>query len=205
MSQTQRTIYTATTDPEPSAREIENQRRCRAAAAEGMVLLKNEGVLPLKEHAAVALYGRGVRRTVKGGTGSGSVNERRVVSIYEGMLNAGFRVTTDAWLDDYDRQYASANERWKEEIGQKTRNSWNFEVFAKTPFEAPTGGPVTPTEADVAIFVVSRIAGENADRRAEPGDYAFSREEEALLRDICTYYDKVILVINAGGQMDLAF
>ena len=203
MSQTQRTIYTATTDPEPSAREIENQRRCRAAAAEGMVLLKNEGVLPLKEHAAVALYGRGVRRTVKGGTGSGSVNERRVVSIYEGMLNAGFRVTTDAWLDDYDRQYASANERWKEEIGQKTRNSWNFEVFAKTPFEAPTGGPVTPTEADVAIFVVSRIAGENADRRAEPGDYAFSREEEALLRDICTYYDKVILVINAGGQMDL--
>ena len=50
-------------------------------------------------------YGRGVRRTVKGGTGSGSVNERRVVSIYEGMLNAGFQVTTDAWLDDYDRQY----------------------------------------------------------------------------------------------------
>lgn len=53
-----------------------------------MVLLKNEGILPLKEGTKIALYGVGASRTIKGGTGSGDVNERETVSIYQGMKNA---------------------------------------------------------------------------------------------------------------------
>ncbi|HIV87355.1 MAG TPA: glycoside hydrolase family 3 C-terminal domain-containing protein [Candidatus Pygmaiobacter gallistercoris] len=199
----EKNIYLATTNPEPSAREEENRAKSGLAAEEGMVLLKNDGVLPLAAGAAVALYGRGARRTVKGGTGSGGVNERSVVSIYEGLKNAGFRITTDDWLDDYDRSYAKANEQWKEQVAKRMEKGWSFDIFASTIFEPPAGGPVVPTDTDTAIFVVSRIAGENADRRAVPGDYYFSAEEERLLGEICAYYPKVVLVINAGGQVDL--
>lgn len=195
--------FRATTDPEISERELRNQRKSGEAAQEGMVLLKNE-ILPLKEGSSVALYGRGARKTVKGGTGSGSVNERRRVSVYEGMKNAGFRITTDAWLDDYDRQYDETNVAWMAEIDRKSQNMWSFDAYSSTPFAAPVGGKVEKTDADVAMLVISRIAGENADRKALPGDYYFSEGEVALLGQICKTYRDVILVINAGGQVDLS-
>ena len=84
-----------------SERERAHRVIARKAAAEGIVLLENNGVLPLKKGSKVALYGGGARHTIKGGTGSGSVNNRSNVSIDEGLRNAGFTVTTDAWLDEY--------------------------------------------------------------------------------------------------------
>ena len=82
-----------------SERERAHRVIARKAAAEGIVLLENNGVLPLKKGSNVALYGGGARHTIKGGTGSGSVNNRSNVSIDEGLRNAGFTVTTDTWLD----------------------------------------------------------------------------------------------------------
>lgn len=80
--------FTGTTDNTVTKRELDNRKVARRAAAEGMVLLKNEGILPLKEGTKIALYGVGASRTIKGGTGSGDVNERETVSIYQGMKNA---------------------------------------------------------------------------------------------------------------------
>lgn len=197
--------FRATTDPAVSARERANREMSGRAAEEGIVLLKNEGpVLPLPKGARIAMYGRGVRKTVKGGTGSGSVNERDIVTLYDGIKNAGFTITTDAWLDDYDAAYESANKAWQAEIAQKAKTMWSFDAYCQTPFVPPTGAAPEKTDTDTAIFVVSRIAGENADRRAVPGDYYFSDGERELLRGICALYEKVILVINAGGQVDLS-
>ena len=56
---------------EESQRERDHRILARRAAADGMVLLKNDGVLPL-ENKSIALYGVGARMTVKGGSGSGS-------------------------------------------------------------------------------------------------------------------------------------
>ena len=101
--------FTGTTDNTVTKRELDNRKVARRAAAEGMVLLKNEGqLLPLKEGSKVALYGVGASRTIKGGTGSGDVNERETVSIYQGMKNAGFEITTEDWIKDYDKQYQDA-------------------------------------------------------------------------------------------------
>ena len=66
-----------------SERERAHRVIARKAAAEGIVLLENNGVLPLKKGSNVALYGGGARHTIKGGTGSGSVNNRSNVSIDE--------------------------------------------------------------------------------------------------------------------------
>ena len=63
-------------------RQRENRELARAAAREGIVLLKNDGALPVKP-GRIALYGAGASRTVKGGTGSGEVNERHTVTILE--------------------------------------------------------------------------------------------------------------------------
>lgn len=197
--------FMATTCPDISLRERENQEKVAEAAAEGMVLLKNaNGLLPMAPGSKVAMYGRGVRKTVKGGTGSGSVNERHAVSIYEGMQRAGFVITTDQWLDDYDKSYEEENLVWQAAIKEKSKTMWSYDAFCATPFYPPAGSLPEKTDTDTAIFVVSRIAGENADRKAVAGDYYFTKEERTILTKICALYDHVILVINAGGQLDMS-
>ena len=79
--------FSGTTNPEIQPWETEHRKLARLAAAEGIVLLKNEEhVLPLKAGSAVAIYGAGAGKTIKGGTGSGDVNEREKVSICQGMI-----------------------------------------------------------------------------------------------------------------------
>ena len=95
--------YVGTTSPEITERETMHGALARQAAAEGFVLLKNEDhTLPLKKGSALGLYGAGAVKTVKGGTGSGDVNNRRNISIYEGLREGGFVITAPsaAWLDD---------------------------------------------------------------------------------------------------------
>ena len=84
-------IIKAGTNPEPTQFELDNRALARKAAAEGYVLLENDGILPLKDKK-VALYGSGARMTVKGGTGSGQVRERYSVNIAQGMENGGFEI-----------------------------------------------------------------------------------------------------------------
>ena len=203
--------FTGTTDNTVTKRELDNRKVARRAAAEGMVLLKNEGqLLPLKEGSKVALYGVGASRTIKGGTGSGDVNERETVSIYQGMKNAGFEITTEDWIKDYDKQYQDARYAWRDEIENKASKledqvSGFFNVYSTTPFRMPAGAPVTKTDADVAIYILSRVAGEGADRFDEAGDYYLTEEEKKQLADICGMYKHVIVAVNTGGLADLSF
>ena len=82
-------------------REKENRLVAYRAACEGVVLLKNDGALPLQTKT-VALYGPGASMTIKGGTGSGEVNERHSVTILEGMENRGFEITTKKWIREFE-------------------------------------------------------------------------------------------------------
>ena len=113
--------FSGTTSNEVTQREIDNRALARKAAAEGFVLLKNEKhFLPAKKGGKIALYGAGAVKTIKGGTGSGDVNERDYVTIAQGMKNAGYEVTTESWLDSYVKIYDQAREDWKAEILKKT-------------------------------------------------------------------------------------
>ena len=71
----------------------------RPLLPECTVLLKKNGDFPLGKPGKIALYGAGAAKTIKGGTGSGDVNERDYVTIAQGMKNAGYEVTTESWLD----------------------------------------------------------------------------------------------------------
>ena len=200
--------FSGSLNPEPSRREAEHRALARRAAAESMVLLQNDGVLPLSPGARVALYGMGARYTVQGGTGSGSVNSREPVSIDQGLRGAGLTVTTDDWLDHFDYAYAAARAAWQAEILAAAKPGDFFSLYnaySTRRLQAPAGEPFMKTDADVAIYVISRISGESVDRRAEKGDYYLSDVEEQELSQLSRLYPKLIVVLNVGGVMDLGF
>ena len=205
--------FNGTTSPEVTQRETDHRKIAREAAAEGFVLLENKDhFLPLAKGSKVGLYGAGAIRTIKGGTGSGDVNERDSVNIFQGMKNAGYDVTSSEWLEDYDKCYVQARLDWKNEIFTKMNgnDAKFFDVYSATPFFMPAGSPIDEEKAaadgaDTAFFVLARIAGENKDRFDTEGDYFISKEEKAILAQVSKCYKNVVLVINTGGLMDLAF
>ena len=112
--------FYGTSSQEVSAYEQPHRELSRRAAAEGIVLLKNDGrVLPLKAGSNVALFGAGASHMVKGGTGSGDVNEREVVSACQGLKNAGYHITSQDWIEEYDLIYTAARNTWRDGIMQR--------------------------------------------------------------------------------------
>lgn len=205
--------FNGTTSPEVTQRETDHRKLAREAAAEGFVFLENKDhFLPLAKGSKVGLYGAGAIRTIKGGTGSGDVNERDSVNIFQGMKNAGYDVTSSEWLEDYDKLYVQARLDWKNEIFTKLNGDDTkfFDAYSATPFFMPSGNPIDEEKAaadgaDTAFFVLARIAGENKDRFDTEGDYFISKEEKAILAQVSRCYKNVVLVVNTGGLMDLAF
>ena len=129
---------------EPSAREEKHRALARRAAAEGIVLLKNEGVLPLDPSAPLALFGSGAEKTVKGGIGSGDVNNRENISAYQGIKEAGAAVVNEDWIRDYEKRWREAREKWKEKILEDARHVQNpFDAYAANPFVLPDGRRIT--------------------------------------------------------------
>ena len=204
-------IVKAGTNPEPTQFELNNRALARKAAAEGFVLLENDGVLPLKEKK-IALYGSGARMTVKGGTGSGQVRERYSVTIAQGIENAGFEITTKSWLDRFDKFYADTYENYRQEQEKKVEGIREFYKILGmvTPFEHPTGIPVTEedvaaSDCDTAIYVLARQAGEGNDRTDTQGDYRLDDVERENLEFVSRSYKNFIVIINAGGVIDVSF
>ena len=198
--------YSGTKSNEITDRERKGMAVARKAAADGIVLLENkENVLPISKGSRVALYGSGVSNTIKGGTGSGDVNERHSVTIAEGFRDAGYVITTEEWIEDYSRRFTEARNNWRDEINKNAEGKDFFTVYTTTPFVRPVGMEITKTDADTAFYVISRVAGEGADRFDKEGDYLLTKDEEKELNTICELYEKVVVVLNVGGVIDLSF
>lgn len=186
---------------EETLREKNNRKLAYKAAVEGIVLLENNGVLPLKK-GDVALYGAGARHTVKGGSGSGEVNERYSATIYDGLQEKGFNILTDRCLDKYDRKLAEAKAAYEKDVKE---NHTIIDVWALV-FTMPVADEIIAedlVDCDTAIYVVARQAGEGRDRRLEAG-FKLSVEEVRSLELLRKHYEKVILVINSGSSVDIS-
>ena len=204
--------YSGTLSPDVSERELFGSRLVRRAGREGIVLLKNENVLPLSEGEKIALYGGGAVYTIKGGTGSGDVNERKSISIWEGLKEAGVSISSETWLREYQAEYDKQRSLWRDQILSETQGlsaSAFFQVYTKNPFFRPEGKPLQTEAVDpavkTAIYVISRVAGENADRKAVEGDYYLSKAELESLFFLGTHYENVVLLLNTGGPIGLSF
>ena len=199
--------HSGTRSTEVCQREIDHAVFAREAAEEGIVLLKNEGLLPLKKDTKIALLGIGAEKTIKGGTGSGDVNNRESVSIYAGMKEKNAGIVSEEWLKDYHNRYEQARAEWKEQILEAAKHVDNpFDAYAANPFAMPDGRAVTNEDiksAEAAVYVISRISGEGKDRRKRKGDYYLSDQEEKDLYFLNEQKIPTVLIINAGGPVEL--
>lgn len=197
--------------PDVNQREKDNLQIAYQAACEGMVLLKNDGALPFKTKK-IAVYGPGASMTIKGGTGSGEVNERHSVTILEGLEDRGFEVTTKAWIEQFEKDYAIAEAAYKVEKRKRVNilNIGSLMQMMLDDFRAPIGAPLTDadvaaSDTDSCIYVVRRQAGEGGDRKAEKGDMFLTDEEREAIRFCAEKYEHFLLVINCGSAIDMAF
>ena len=199
-------IRIATSEIQPY--EIAHTEAVRKAAPECMVLLKNDGTLPLSGTGKLALYGSGARSTIKGGTGSGDVNVRHFVNIEEGLEHAGFTITTKAWMDAYDaicqrakKEYYAGVRKEAEAVGVKGQAIMLFAMGRTCPepeYELPLD-----SEGDTAVYVLARNSGEGTDRKPQAGDVELTKTE---IRDILALnqkYERFVLVLNVGGMVNL--
>ena len=195
----------------------------REAAAQGMVLLENKNhLLPLsKEESAIAVFGVGAVRTVRGGTGSGDpfnggllgggnehINQspRYHIHILDSMKRAGFDIVTSTWLQeiasDYDVALTQAKYHPMSTFAYPDRHLTKEEALA---FRQQT---------DTAIYVLSRNSGEGTDRdmlltttmegrSLEVGDYLLSTVERENIQTIADTFPRVLVVLNVGGVIDM--
>ena len=201
--------YSGIKSAEVSNREIKHREIARYAATQGFVLLKNDGLLPIKNETKVFLAGSGAVHAIKGGTGSGDVNEREVVNILTGLKNAGVTVINE---EDILVSIADYEEALSEYVDKILNNMSNissqdfFELFLrekKRDFKRISITKDKVESSDAAVYVISRVAGEGRDRVLEKGDYYLSDVESKELEELGKLTDKIAVLINAGGPIDV--
>lgn len=188
--------------------ERENQQAVRQLVGECMVLLENDGALPLGgSERKVVLYGNGARHTVKGGTGSGDVNTRENINVEQGLIDAGFDILNKEWLDSFDEELARAEKEYIKSVEKEMeeRGVPVHMVLFERPFEDPQTPPITKKEeTETAIYVLSRNSGEGKDREYRKGDYLLTDREVQNLKFLAENYEKTVLLLNIGGVIDTA-
>lgn len=200
------TKYFANTTPDVTPSERAHSDYVRAIAGECMVLLENDGTLPLAAPQKVALYGNGARATVKGGTGSGEVNSRYSVSVEQGLEAAGFTVTTKDWLAAQDQAIREEYAAYMADVHKRAEAAGlpDFFVMFNEHFVPKALAPFRKAEGDLAIYVLARNSGEGSDRDDAPGDYELTQDEIDLLTALGQNYRRVVLLLNLGGVINAA-
>jgi beta-glucosidase len=180
----------------------EHAQLAREAAAEGMVLLKNErAALPLAPGRRIALFGNASYDLIVGGTGSGDVNEAYSIAPAEGLVAAGYAI--DSALREAYAQHIAA------ETAKRPPQPLPFFLPPPIP-ELPVGaGDVRrlSREADVAVITLGRNSGEFADRSVE-ADLDLTELEQDLIRSVSAAFraagKQVVVVMNVAGVTEVA-
>jgi len=176
----------------------------RQSALEGMVLLENNGVLPLKDVKNVAVFGCTSFDFIAGGTGSGNVNRAYTVSLLDGLKNAGFNVD-ESNKETTLKHIAEEAAAFKASLEGKDQLAAFFP--APRPSELVPANKEVEASAkanDIAIITFGRNSGEFFDRTA--ADFELSASERKLLESVTKAFHKagkkVVVVLNVGGVIE---
>jgi beta-glucosidase len=182
----------------------------RQTAAEGIVLLKNNGILPWKQGAikTVALFGEKSYDFLSGGTGSGCVHPPYVVDMLEGLKNAG--IQSSATLTDIYRKYIEFA-KTKFQAERHPAKWYQLEYFGQQKYPEIAISPIAINKevnaADAAIITIARQAGEGVDRDIAT-EFNLVPEEHSLILDVCNAFHAagkpVIVIINSGSVIETA-
>lgn len=178
----------------------------RNAACEGMVLLKNEKkTLPVSSKIKqVAVFGRTSYDFIAGGTGSGDVNHAYVVSLMEGLKNAGMvpdedlQQTYQSYIDEAKAQMPKSDNPFaafmpKKLIAEMNLDEVNLEKLA--------------SENDMAIVTIGKTSGEFADRSISE-NFNLTAAEKKMIDDVAAAFHrkgkKVTVILNVCGVIETA-
>ena len=177
----------------------------RAAAAAGMVLLKNNAnTLPLsKQVKTIAAFGNTAYDFVSGGTGSGDVNEAYTISLVQGLTNAGYRLDESlkqsytAYIDEEKRKHPKKGffEEFMNPTPRAAEMNIASELFTKKA-----------KESDIGLITIGRNAGEGSDRKVD-NDFNLTEAETTLISNVSNAFHaagkKVVVVLNVGGVVEM--
>ena len=186
--------------------EREHLTRLRSCLPGCTVLLRKNGAFPLDGPCRLEAVGSGVRYTVKGGTGSGEVNSRCFVNVEDGLRRAGFELVNTIWSVMYGGYRRKAKADFIAGIRKKAKEE-KLNILAASMgavMKEPEYDIPLKFNADAGIYVVSRISGEGNDRVPEKGDFMLTDSEVRDILAMDEKYEKFMLVINAGGPVDLS-
>lgn len=186
-------------------------------AEEGIVLLKNEGTLPLAADSSLNVFGWASTNPCYGGTGSGALSDAYpTVSLLQGLEDAGFNLNTE--LSDFYTAYRADRPEvgmWAQDwtLPEPTADSYTDEMMANAK-----------EFSDTAMVVITRVGGEGADlptdvskvtytdnsteyKDFEAGEHylQLDRTERDMLDLVCSNFDNVIVVYNGANAMELGF
>lgn len=175
----------------------------RAAAAQGMVVLKNDKArLPLAAAARLALFGNGAYDTLSGGTGSGDVNEAYTVSLAQGLAAGGF--APDAALRDHYEKHLAA-ERAKQPPREGIMAFLPQQLAAEPALERSLIEQSVRV-ADAVLITLRRSSGEFVDRPAE--DFSLNVPERTLVSSVSAAAraarKPIVAILNVGGPIETA-
>jgi len=174
---------------------------CRKVAAEGAVLLKNDGqVLPLRPGDNVAVFGRCQINYYRSGTGSGgSVNVPYTTNLLDGLRSKK--------SISINEELASVYARWIEENpfddggGGWAAEPWHQKEMPLTDELAAAARAVS----NKAVVVIGRTAGEDKDNAVEPGSWLLTDDELAMLERVTTHFEQTAVVLNVSNIIDMSW
>ena len=195
---------------------MDKKKIARKIAEESIVLLKNaDHILPLKEKKEITFFGRTQIGTLYSGNGSGGANIAGCGTILEECEKRGIK--PESLLKEFYEYKASAEQVTEEDefdwtkVSEMENSGIMYEIFGK--YKAPLDEYDVPEtlifqaaeKTDTAIFVIGRNSGGEECDRHLPEDYYLTRSEESLLKDICTHFANVVIVLNVNGLIDLSW
>ena len=181
----------------------------RQSAAEGIVMLKNNGTLPWSGAIkTVALFGENSYDFLSGGTGSGCVHPPYVIDMLQGLENAGIK-SSPVLTDIYRKYIEYAKVKFQAE--RHPAKWYQMEMFGQQKYPEIAISPIAINNevkgADAAIITIGRQAGEGVDRDLAT-EFNLIPEERALITDVCNAFHAagkpVIVIINSGSVIETA-
>lgn len=170
----------------------------RTAVAEGMVLLENNGALPLKKDENLAVFGRIQEHYYKSGTGSGGmVNVDKVWNITDGLVECGISLN-----DELRAEYAE----WEKTHPFDPGVGWGGEPWSQN--EMPLSDELAARAAEksaAALCIIGRTAGEEQDATDTEGSYRLTATELDMLIKVRAHFKKMTVLLNVGGIVDMGF
>ena len=170
----------------------------RRAAADGAVMLENNGILPLKGGTRVALFGiTGYESHYVGYGSGGDVNRPYAVSFADGIKNCD-RLTLDPTIESIYREWNKKNP-----INNGFWGHWPF-YFPEMPLDN-TAVENARNKNEVAVAVIGRAAGESRDCKLQKGSYYLADDEIAMLDALAEEFDDIVILLNIGGIFDMSW